>query len=121
MKLAQSTRNQCYTQIVDSTRTTQTPTPSAAAAKRRNLRNVTITLEEDVAEWARIEAAKRDTSVSKLVGEMLREKRLQSDDYQAAYLLYLRMQDVPLPKILEGRGPVCTGREDAKDPYLLRR
>ncbi len=104
---------------MDSTRTNQSL--SATPANPRNLRNVTITLEEDVAEWARIEAAKRDTSVSKLVGEMLREKRLQSDEYKAAYLLYLRMQDVPLPEIPAGRGPAWTGREDANDRYLLRR
>jgi hypothetical protein len=38
------------------------------------LRNVTVTLEENVAEWARIEAARRDTSVSRFLGEMLRER-----------------------------------------------
>lgn len=38
------------------------------------LRNVTVTLEEDVAQWARIEAARRDTSVSRLLGEMLKER-----------------------------------------------
>jgi hypothetical protein len=40
----------------------------------RRLRNVTVTLEEDVAQWARIEAARRDTSVSRLLGEMLKER-----------------------------------------------
>lgn len=38
------------------------------------LRNVTVTLEEDVAQWARIEAAKRDTSVSRLLGELLKQR-----------------------------------------------
>jgi hypothetical protein len=37
------------------------------------LRNVTVTLEEDVAQWARIEAARRDTSVSRLLGEILKQ------------------------------------------------
>lgn len=40
---------------------------------RNRLRNVTVTLEEDVAQWARIEAARRDTSVSRLLGELLKE------------------------------------------------
>jgi hypothetical protein len=40
----------------------------------RRLRNVTVTLEEDVAQWARIEAARRDTSVSRLLGELLKER-----------------------------------------------
>ncbi len=38
------------------------------------LRNVTVTLEEDVAQWARIEAARRDTSVSRLLGALLKER-----------------------------------------------
>ena len=38
------------------------------------LRNVTVTLEEDVARWARMEAAQRDTSVSRLLGELLKER-----------------------------------------------
>ena len=41
---------------------------------RSRLRNVTVTLEEDVAQWARIEAARRDTSVSRLLGEILKER-----------------------------------------------
>jgi len=40
----------------------------------RRLRNVTVTLEEDVAQWARVEAAKRDTSVSRLLGALLKER-----------------------------------------------
>ena len=47
------------------------------------LRNVTVTLEEDVAEWARIEAARRDTSVSRLLGELLKE-RMSTRDGSAA-------------------------------------
>jgi hypothetical protein len=53
------TRISCYTVVV---------------SPRKRLRNVTVTLEEDVARWARIEAARQDTSVSKLLGELLRER-----------------------------------------------
>ena len=35
------------------------------------MKNVTITVEDATLEWVRIEAAKRNTSVSRLVGEML--------------------------------------------------
>jgi hypothetical protein len=35
----------------------------------RVVKNVTILLDEPVADWARIEAAKRRTSVSRMVGE----------------------------------------------------
>jgi plasmid stability protein len=49
------------------------------------MRNVTITLDEKVVKWARIEAARHDTSVSRLVGEMLAEK-MQSEDTRSAAL-----------------------------------
>lgn len=38
------------------------------------LRNVTVTLEEDVAQWARIEAARQSTSVSRMLGALLKER-----------------------------------------------
>ncbi|HYU40698.1 MAG TPA: DUF6364 family protein [Vicinamibacteria bacterium] len=53
------------------------------------LRNVTITLDEDVVRWARIRAAERDTSVSRLVGELLREKMREDQGYEAAMREYL--------------------------------
>ena len=48
--------------------------------KPGQLRNVTVTLEEEVAKWARIEAARRDTSVSRLLGELLKEKMEKPDN-----------------------------------------
>lgn len=48
------------------------------------MKNVTITLDEEVARWARVRAAERDTSVSQLVGEMLREHMLQDRSYERA-------------------------------------
>jgi len=48
------------------------------------LRNVTVTLEEDVARWARLEAARKDTSVSRLLGQMLKQRMVEGDDYQRA-------------------------------------
>lgn len=42
------------------------------------LRNVTITLDEETARWARVEAARRDLSVSRFIGEMLHE-RMEDD------------------------------------------
>lgn len=50
----------------------------------RKLRNVTVTLEDEVARWARMEAARNDTSVSRLLGELLKERMLQADAYQRA-------------------------------------
>lgn len=53
-------------------------------------RNVTITLDEETARWARIEAARRDTSVSRLVGELLREHARHERTYEEAMAGYLR-------------------------------
>ena len=44
------------------------------------LKNVTITLPEEVAYWARRRAAEENTSVSRLVGKMLEAQMRQSDD-----------------------------------------
>ncbi|MFC1850215.1 hypothetical protein ACFL27_08495 [candidate division CSSED10-310 bacterium] len=60
------------------------------------MRNVTITLEEKVARWARIRAAELDTSVSRLVGEILREKMLAEESYQASMQQYLSQDSTPL-------------------------
>jgi hypothetical protein len=46
------------------------------------MKNVTITMDDAVADWARMEAARRNTSVSRLVGEMLAEKMRRTDAYQ---------------------------------------
>jgi hypothetical protein len=53
------------------------------------MKNVTITLDEEVARWARIMAAEQNTSVSRLVGEMLREKMIEEQNYQIAMQQYL--------------------------------
>jgi hypothetical protein len=48
------------------------------------MKNITITMEDATAEWIRIEAAKRNTSVSRLVGEMLTDKMQHDDAYARA-------------------------------------
>ena len=53
------------------------------------MKNVTITLDEEVARWARIRAAESNTSVSRLVGEMLRDKMLEEKSYRIAMDQYL--------------------------------
>ena len=58
-------------------------------SKDSDMKNVTITVQEKVAAWARIRAAERKTSVSRLVGEMLKEKMIQEKSYQASMQQYL--------------------------------
>lgn len=56
------------------------------------MRNVTITMEEAVADWARMEAARRNTSVSRLVGELLAEKMRNDDAYERAMQDWLQRE-----------------------------
>jgi hypothetical protein len=53
---------------------------------KRKLRNVTVTLDESVARWARIEAARQDTSVSQLLAGILLERMREEDSYEKAML-----------------------------------
>ncbi len=56
------------------------------------MKNVTITVEDSVLEWARVEAAKRGSSVSRMVGELLAEKMRQEDAYAQAMREALRFE-----------------------------
>lgn len=56
------------------------------------MRNVTITVEDNVLEWARVTAARRGSSVSRMVGEMLAEKMRQEDAYAQAMRHALRFE-----------------------------
>ena len=60
------------------------------------MKNVTITLDEEVARWARIKAAEEDTSVSRMVGELLREKMTSEQTYQSSMKRYLSRKPRPL-------------------------
>lgn len=53
------------------------------------MRNVTITLDDETARWARIEAAKADTSVSRFVGDLLRHEMQMRASYRSARSRYL--------------------------------
>ena len=52
------------------------------------MKNLTITVADDVLEWARIEAARRGTSVSRMVGDFMAEMRQREDAYERAYLAW---------------------------------
>jgi hypothetical protein len=60
---------------------TLTPCYTVSVSK---LRNVTVTLEENVARWARIEAARQDTSVSQLLAGILKKRMQENDSYERA-------------------------------------
>ena len=60
------------------------------------MKNVTIVLEEDVAQWARIWAAKQNTSVPKLLGNELKMKMMREQGYDLAMRQYLSAEPKPL-------------------------
>ncbi len=66
-------------------------------------RNMTITVEEDVARWARVKAAQQDTSVAQLVGEMLRSHMLEDATYERAMRDHLAQKPTAFRK--RGRYP----------------
>jgi len=80
------------------------------------MRNVTITLDEDVARWARIRAAEAETSVSRLVGEMLREKMVTEQGYRSARAQFSAVQ----PRWLRARGRLLPKRDELHDRAGLR-
>ena len=80
------------------------------------MKNVTITLEEEVARWARVQAAEGNTSVSRLVGEILRQHMKDEQAYDAAMKRYLARR----PKRLKRRGEAYPDREELHDRTGVR-
>ena len=74
MRIANSdlmTRKQCYTVFV-------------VLLRADEMKNVTVTLDDRVADWARVWAAQHRTSVSRMLGNLLAEKMAQDERYAAA-------------------------------------
>ena len=79
-------------------------------------RNVTITLTEDVARWARVRAAEHDTSVSQFVGELLSERMAEETSYQAAMQQYLSLQ----PRALKPSEAEYPARDELHERHRIR-
>lgn len=75
------------------------------------VRNVTIVLEEEVARWIRVKAAEQDTSVSRLVGEILREMMGSEARYQHAAEEFGSVR----PRKLRKKGESMPARDDLYD------
>ena len=81
------------------------------------MKNVTITLDEDTAAWARVEAARADKSLSRFIGEMLQERMRKNDAYEAAMQRWLAIKPVPL----RAPGEKLPTRDELYDRPVLRR
>jgi len=60
------------------------------------MKNVTITLDEDTAARARVQAAERNMSLSRYIGELLRRELRHTDEYEAAYRAWRKRKPFPL-------------------------
>jgi hypothetical protein len=64
--------------------------------KRNIRRNITITLDEGTARWVRVEAAKKDISVSRYLADVLAESRRRAEGYEAARERFMARAPRPL-------------------------
>ena len=76
------------------------------------MKNVNITMDDTVADWARIEAAKRNTSVSRLIGEVLAEKMRRDDSYAAAMRAALKFESIQFEAPFMTRDEIYAERLD---------
>ena len=81
------------------------------------MKNVTITLDEETAKWARVHAAEKNVSLSRFVGELLRERMRQSREYEEA----MRSWFAAKPFALDGPPERYPTREELYDRPVLRR
>lgn len=79
------------------------------------MRNVTITLDDKVARWARVRAAELNTSVSRLVGQMLADAMRHERTYENARRSYSSRGAEPL-----SAGKRYPRREELHDRADLR-
>jgi hypothetical protein len=82
------------------------------------MKNVTITLDEQTAAWARVHAAREDMSLSRFIGEMLRRQMRESREYQEAMNAYLSRGPF---RQLTGPSQPYPKREELHDRAGLRR
>ena len=82
------------------------------------MRNVTVTLDEQTAERARVKAAEHKMSLSRYIGEVLRRQLRHDDAYEAAYRAW-RADSKPWP--LKGPAEPYPKREEIYDRPVLRR
>lgn len=82
------------------------------------MKNVTVTLDEETAERARVKAAEQKMSLSRYIGELLRKELRHDDAYEAAYRAW-REDRKPWP--LKGPFEPYPKREELHDRPVFRR
>lgn len=75
------------------------------------MRNLTISLDERVARWARVAAAERDVSVSRFVSDLLRARMEEDEAYAGARQRSLARR----PRRLKATGEKYPSRDELHD------
>lgn len=83
------------------------------------MKNVTITLDDETAEWARVQAAQKGLSLSRFVGQVLRQQLPQAQEYERAMNRWLSRREADKP--LTAPGERLPTREEIYDRPVLRR
>lgn len=81
------------------------------------MKNVTISLDETIARWARVKAAEQDKSLSRFLAELLEEQMKHEADYDAAYRRFLSVKPVRLRE----PGKKLPTRDEIYDRKVFRR
>lgn len=81
------------------------------------MKNLTITLDEQAAAWARVQAAQENMSLSRFVGEMIHKQMRHSREYEEA----MRAAMAQKPLGLKGPWKPYPTREELYAERLLRR
>ena len=72
------------------------------------MKNLTITVNEDLAKWARIYAARHDTSISRLVSDILNKLMNEEEGYEGKMRRFLSRS----PRRLKASEDTYPSRED---------
>jgi hypothetical protein len=80
------------------------------------VKNVTITLSDDVAKWARVRAAEQDKSLSRFLSELLAAEMGRATTYEEAMRGYLSRK----PYVMRKKGGKYPRRDELYDRPRLR-
>lgn len=62
----------------------------------RGMKNVTVTMDEEVAQWARVHAAQQGKSVSRMIGELVERHRREQEGYEISLRRFLARERGPI-------------------------
>jgi hypothetical protein len=60
------------------------------------LARITVTVEPEVARWARVKAAREDLSLSRLIRKLLKDRMLEEKAYEVSRRRFLAVRPRPL-------------------------